>query len=171
MFMFHFHAIFSLELIALALGVLILIFAHGNVLAKILGYLITIVALLNIACTGYYAAKFWSAGDFNRPYPMMMMQMMHGKMMSGQMMDNKSMPMMQEQKADGKSMPMMPGKMMQKQELQNQRPVNNQAEPSKQTSDATMTQNPVASTPTNESSATEMPQSSSDTSENDATKD
>lgn len=127
MLMLNFHAIVSLELIALAFGVAILIWSKvyeniGTSLAKIIGYVIIIVAVINVICTGYYAIKYWQEGYFDKPYPTMMQnQKMEGKMMQCPMMSRQ---MMQDKGMQNKMMPMqgqmesskqMPNTMMQNQ--------------------------------------------------------
>lgn len=134
MLMLHFHAIVSLELIALAFGAAILIWSkvHENVgtsLAKIIGYVIIIVAVINMLCTGYYAIKYWQEGYFDKPSPMMM----QNQKMGGQMMSGKSMPMM--------PCPMMSGQMMKDQGMQNKMmpmPMNDQMGTTKQMSNSMM---------------------------------
>lgn len=111
MLMFNFHIAFSLALIALAFGAAVLIWAKahesvGVTLPKIIGYIVIIVAVLNILCSGYSASKYLMDGYFYKPFhPMMMqenmtmtpcrmMQMMQNMkcpVMSGQMMGNKMM--------------------------------------------------------------------------------
>ena len=96
--MFNFHTAFSLALIALALGgaVLILSKAYENVgttLAKIIAYIVIVVAIPNVLCTSYYAVKYRVDGYFDKPFPPMMMpgqmmQNMKGAMMSEQMPNN-----------------------------------------------------------------------------------
>jgi hypothetical protein len=85
MLMFAFHLAFLLGLIAFALGAMLLAKAKqvgtGMVLSKILAYLIMLFALLNIICTSYYGHKFWSAGYFDKPCPMMMKDNMMQKPM------------------------------------------------------------------------------------------
>lgn len=109
MLMFHLHAVFSLELIALAFGAVILVWSKmheivDDIFPKIIGYCIIIFSILNILCTGYYAAKYWIDGSFDKPYPTMMqnrgtnqMPMTSCPMMSRQMMgqgvQNQTMPM------------------------------------------------------------------------------
>src|SRR4030067_3039709 len=114
MLMFCFHIAFSVGLIALASSAAILIWAkvHENVgtgLAKSIGYLVVLFSVLNIACTGYCAFKYWQQGYFDKPCPMM----------SGQMMGDKNTPMMSGQMMDAKNMPMASGQMMKNQDGQN----------------------------------------------------
>ncbi|MBU0744347.1 MAG: hypothetical protein KKE11_03150 [Gammaproteobacteria bacterium] len=110
MLMFNFHLAFSTALIALALGAAILIWskAYNGIdafLAKLIGYIIIIASALNIACSTYYAVKYWQDGYFNQPHPMMMQRpMMLGQMMGGQMMKNKEMQI-QPQMKQSKQMP------------------------------------------------------------------
>jgi len=97
MLMFHFHMTFALGLIAFALGASVLIWskAHesvGTSLAKLIGYIVIILAVINLLCTGYYAVKYSQEGSFDKPYPMMMQhQKMQGQMMPGMMMKNDGM--------------------------------------------------------------------------------
>ncbi|EKE01954.1 MAG: hypothetical protein ACD_21C00015G0001 [uncultured bacterium] len=97
MLMFNFHTAFSLGLIALSLGAAILIWSksYENMdmrLPKIIGYLVIIISVPNLLCTGYYAAHYKLGGHFDKPYPMMMQskKMDHNKMLM-MMMKNKEM--------------------------------------------------------------------------------
>lgn len=67
--MFLFHASFSLALLALTAGIALYVWSlravgAGTGLAKILGFLIMIVALLGVLCTGYCGVRYWQAGYF-----------------------------------------------------------------------------------------------------------
>lgn len=57
--MFIFHMAFSIALIALASGVFLYLWSDENDsgLGKVFGVLITIMALLNVACNLYYGIK------------------------------------------------------------------------------------------------------------------
>jgi NhaP-type Na+/H+ and K+/H+ antiporter len=79
--MSHFHLNFSLELIALGLGALILVWSKmpekpGMSFARLIGYIIIILTILNMICTVTVAVKFWNSGYFYRLHPMMMQQEM-----------------------------------------------------------------------------------------------
>jgi predicted membrane protein len=102
MLMLKFHLVLSMGLITLAIGAAVLIWSkiHANVgttLAKTIGYVIIIMSILNILCTGYYAMKYRCAGYFDKPHIRMIQknkmnnQMMQCPMMSEQMMKNKDM--------------------------------------------------------------------------------
>jgi hypothetical protein len=92
MLMFNFHIGFSLSLIALALGAAILVWskAHKGIdifLAKLIAYIVIIISILNISCNVYWATKYFSKDNLDKPYPMMMqhqgknnMMPMNGKM-------------------------------------------------------------------------------------------
>lgn len=71
--MFMFHAAMMLGLIAIALGVILVVWGSRNegqgiTFAKIFGYLIIIVAILGEICSSYYSIKYWHEGYFNTPY-------------------------------------------------------------------------------------------------------
>jgi hypothetical protein len=124
MLMLHFHLVLSIELIALAFGIAIIIWSktpESNFLAKFIGYSIIIISMLNILCTSYYVIKYRLDGSFNKPCSSMMMP--HQSMLPDQMMMNKNLPMMADQT---KSEPMMPSTtsepVMKNQNMQNQTP-------------------------------------------------
>ncbi|HDV5709335.1 TPA: hypothetical protein RJD49_001002 [Legionella pneumophila] len=73
--MFLFHAAVTLGLIAFSLGVGLFIWGLRNQgagiqLAKTLGILVAIIAVLSILCSGYYAIKYWHEGYFETPAAM-----------------------------------------------------------------------------------------------------
>lgn len=85
--MFMFHAAFSLGLIALTAGTALLFWskhvdAAGSGLAKAIGTLVIIFAIGSTLCTIYYGVKYWQQGDFQS------LMGMHGKVMSGGMMNS-----------------------------------------------------------------------------------
>lgn len=93
--MFLFHSAMGLSLIAIALGVMLVVWSlrnegKGVQLAKVFGILIVIVAIFGQICSTYYSLKYWSNGYFESPAGMMHMQN-NSKCMGG--MDN----MMQKQ--------------------------------------------------------------------------
>lgn len=99
--MFLMDLAFAAELIALALGVGLLVWAYrsegaGVALARVFGYIITIAAILTALCTSFYGISYWMAGYYQSPIAPMMMK--------GQMMQQCPMMkqrMMQQQKNPG----------------------------------------------------------------------
>lgn len=84
------HIAFTLGLLALTGGIFLvhwLMPQTGVKLAMTVGCLIIVLAILNLACTAYYAAKYWRDGYFATPCPMMT----YGKMMRGSIMMQGSM--------------------------------------------------------------------------------
>ncbi len=70
--MFLFDLAFAVELIALGVGVILLVFAYRNEgagvsLARLFGYIITIAAILSALCTTYYGICYWKQGYFKSP--------------------------------------------------------------------------------------------------------
>lgn len=70
--MFMFHSAEMLGLIAIALGIMLVVWALRNEgksigLAKIFGWLIVIIGILGELCSTYYAIKYWYAGYFQMP--------------------------------------------------------------------------------------------------------
>jgi len=105
MLMFNAHIAFAFGLIALILGAFLLVWSKlhanlGTIFVKIIAYLVIIIAIFNLLCTGYYMMKYWSENRCDRSCPVMMknqmMQeaMMKCPMMSGKMMQNENMQMM-----------------------------------------------------------------------------
>ena len=91
MMMFQFHIAYSLELLILGAG-LVLIYAGLQRTSRLLtigGYVLTIATILNLLCTSYYGVRYWEEGYFTPRAPQMMMQsgMANGKMMQGGMMN------------------------------------------------------------------------------------
>lgn len=78
--MFLLDLAFSIELIALGVGVSLLIWAYRNegvgiAAAKVFGYIIAIAAVSVLLCTTYYGVSYWAAGYFKTPMsPMLMMK-------------------------------------------------------------------------------------------------
>ena len=63
---------FAVELLAFGLGIAFLIWGYrskgvGVGLAKVVGYIIAIAAVLGLSCTTFYGSKYWSAGYFSSP--------------------------------------------------------------------------------------------------------
>lgn len=78
--MFIIDIAFSLELIALIFGAALLIYAMkhtdlGTALPKFIAYLVMILAVLSMLCTGYYTVKYWIGGYFEQPAPISRMMM------------------------------------------------------------------------------------------------
>lgn len=107
--MFQMHTAYSLELLVLATGFVLIYFGskHSSALLKIGGYILTVITALNMLCTLYYGVRYWEDGYFKTPYshmcPMMSgqggMGMMKDGMMNGDMM--KMMDMMHKMKGQG----------------------------------------------------------------------
>lgn len=77
--MFHIHSMFSLELIALAAGVALLILVKNykkvtGVWGIIVAKLIIILASLSIICSAYNAIMYWRVGFFKMEKNMLMMK-------------------------------------------------------------------------------------------------
>jgi len=91
MFMFGFHIAFSLALIALALGAKILIKSQErkNKGIAVIAYVIIVAAILNIACSSFYAVKYWMSGP--NPAMMAMMQNRMTMMQENPTMQNNKM--------------------------------------------------------------------------------
>lgn len=67
--MFQFHIALALGLIALSSGVALFVWSDnhsGSGLAKILGFLIIIMALFSTACTVYCGVTYWNKGAFSQ---------------------------------------------------------------------------------------------------------
>lgn len=78
---------YSLELIALALGGILLMKVLKNkeikaMCCRIISYIVIIAALIGLVCTSYCLLKFWFAGATYHP-KIMMMQQYRGKNMMG----------------------------------------------------------------------------------------
>jgi len=154
MLAFNYHITLSFALAALALGAAILIWAKihenlGTSFAKLIAYVIIILSVANILCTGYYGWKYWSEGYMDKPYPAMArMQMPQGGMMMPcpmmqQMMKGNMQSQMKQQPMMPKPVQMMgnqtipnlmilkPGQMMSNQTMPNQmiqnQPISNQS--------------------------------------------
>ena len=82
--MFQADLAFTAELIAIGVGAAFIIWAYrsegaGLVLAKIVGYVILILAILTLLCTTYYATNYWAGGYFKTPVGMYQSQQMMQK--------------------------------------------------------------------------------------------
>lgn len=94
---------FAMELIALALGTLLLVWSAGQPTCqrctKTIAYFVIVLSISSMLCTTYYSYKYWQAGEFKpRGKHRMMMQDSGGMSPHMQkMMQNPSMPMMQQQ--------------------------------------------------------------------------
>lgn len=76
---FLFDLTFSIELIALGVGVAFLIWGYRNEgytagLGKVTGYIITILAALCLIWTAIYGLGYWNKGHFISPMPKVMME-------------------------------------------------------------------------------------------------
>ncbi|WP_454783581.1 hypothetical protein [Legionella sp. WA2022007384] len=70
--MFLFHSAEMFGLIAIALGIMLVVWALRNEgksigLAKIFGWLIVIIGILGELCSIFYSIKYWYAGYFQMP--------------------------------------------------------------------------------------------------------
>lgn len=94
--MFTFHIAVTLELIAFAIGFGLIIWSLRNEgkaiqLAKNIGTIVAIVAVLGMLCSTYYGVKYWHEGYFQTPLGMMQGKPMMKEMDSMMMQDrNKS---------------------------------------------------------------------------------
>lgn len=95
--MFLSHISFALQLIALILGTLLFCWPQNNKgacqgFAKFIGSIVIVFAVLGMICNTYYTIKYWHAGYFNTPHPMMMKMLeqhqMMGNMNSSNMMED-----------------------------------------------------------------------------------
>lgn len=77
--MFMFHMIFAFSLLTLTSGTYLYVWSVKNfsTLGKVIGALVMLVSLLNIACESYYGFKHWKAGYFEGSMPMHERPMMH----------------------------------------------------------------------------------------------
>ncbi len=100
----------AVELIALAAGTLLLLYAGKEqvcckIFAKIVAYFVIIAAFLALLCTSYYTMRYWEDGHFSKPCPMMhmkergMMRGMPGKERHEGMRERPMMRMMHERGA------------------------------------------------------------------------
>jgi len=92
--MFIFQSAEFLGLIALALGIMLIVWAKRNEgegigLAKVFGWLIVILAIFGMLCSAYYSVAYWYKGYYQTPMGMSMMQ--SGSMMGSPGM-NKMVP-------------------------------------------------------------------------------
>lgn len=70
--MFIFHVAITVGLVALSLGTSLLIWGLRNEgagiqLAKVIGSLVAIFAVLSMLCSAYYVTKYWHEGFFETP--------------------------------------------------------------------------------------------------------
>ena len=79
--MIHFHAMISIQLLALVAGVALLIFInqqtrHKKPWYKFVAWFVILFSALSIICSVYYGFSFWRNGYFQMEKPMMMQQNM-----------------------------------------------------------------------------------------------
>lgn len=76
---------FMFEVFVLGVGLVVLHFAtkENSKLLKASGWIMSVVAVLGMACTGYFYMKYYFSGGFDQPYPQH--HMMKGNMMGGMM--------------------------------------------------------------------------------------
>lgn len=95
--MFRFHSAISLELIALASGVALLIFIKNQTKIKnawpiFAAWVVIILSALSIICSAFYALTGWNKGYFRMHHRMMKYhQMMENKDMNNEKQDNQYM--------------------------------------------------------------------------------
>lgn len=80
--MILFDLTFTVELIAIGLGIVMLIWGYRNegtgvAVAKLFGYIITIAAACALLCTSYYGLAYWNKGFFSSPMVMENIKQMH----------------------------------------------------------------------------------------------
>lgn len=80
---FLFHVAQMLEIVAIAVGIILVIWGLRNQgigvsTAKILGWIIVIVAILGLLCTTYYGFVYWSKGYLTTPISHMKRHSMSG---------------------------------------------------------------------------------------------
>lgn len=73
--MFLFHTAMALGLIAFSLGLSLIVWGLRNEgagvqLAKVLGSLVAIIAMISMLCSSYYVIKYWHEGYFESPAAM-----------------------------------------------------------------------------------------------------
>ncbi len=93
MFLAQFHMSYALELIALGLGIAILVWSMqnnlpGKMLARIGGYIITILSAISLVWSIYYGFKFWEDSLSRPDLPILM------SIPNAQPMDQNMPPMM-----------------------------------------------------------------------------
>lgn len=81
MLMLHFHSTMGLLLLALIASIGLFIWSirqqgAGVAFGKIMGFILMIVVLLNIICTGYYGFELWKQGYLTQ-MPMQMIMNNH----------------------------------------------------------------------------------------------
>jgi hypothetical protein len=82
--MFMYHCAEALSLIAIAFGVILVVWAlrnegKGVCLARAAGWVIIVLAVLGLLCSSYCVMKFWNHAYSPAPMPM---DAMHGKPMN-----------------------------------------------------------------------------------------
>lgn len=111
--MFEFHTAFSAALISLLAGTVFLIWLKkqdaGNVLAKLVGYVVVILSISSLLCASYYGIRYWEDGYFKAP---MIIEMRRGPGSGMGMMGD--MDMMKEMMKNPMMQKMMKEMMMQK---------------------------------------------------------
>lgn len=78
---------FALELIALAIGTALLIYASREgssfkKFGKIIAFFTIVASILAMFCTSYYSYRYWEDGFFNSPLTMINTNHMPNKMMN-----------------------------------------------------------------------------------------
>lgn len=97
---FQMETAFAMDLIALALGTLLLVWSAGQPTcqrcAKTIAYFVIVLSISSMLCTSYYSYTYWKAGEFRpRGQHKMMMQDAGGMPPHRQhMMQNQNRPMM-----------------------------------------------------------------------------
>ncbi|ARN84996.1 hypothetical protein [Candidatus Nucleicultrix amoebiphila] len=96
--LFFSHISFALLMIVLIMGTKLILKAlntkgPGQTLAKSVGIIVMVLAVLTMLCNLYYSVQYWARGYLDMPCPMMHMGqgMDHSSMMNQHMMDKNSM--------------------------------------------------------------------------------
>lgn len=87
--MFQMHIAYSLELLVLGAGLVLIYFGvkQSSQILKVGGYILTIVTALNMLCTLYYSVLYWNQGYFQTPHGKQCSMMANKEdMMKGDMM-------------------------------------------------------------------------------------
>ena len=92
--MFQADLAFTVELLAIGLGVAFIIWSlrsegAGVVTAKITGYFILILAVATLLCTSYYTLRYWEEGYFKGPHAMHRQMMKKHRMMKQRIQQHK----------------------------------------------------------------------------------
>ena len=104
---FQMETAFAMELIALVLGALLLVWSAGQPVcqrcAKMIAYFAIVFSILSMLCTSFYSYKYWKAGAFKAPRKHKMMMQESGGMPPHmqKMMQNKNKPMIQQGQNQG----------------------------------------------------------------------